>query len=406
MANLPVVVLGSGPASLSLATALAIQQVPVQLIAPLPEATWTQTYGMWTDQWSTQLALTIGLVNPWKRQWGRVIAIGRQEHDVGRAYGIVDNQRVQAAFLNAGTASGHLTLRTGNVDSVTTNEDCSTVVLNKGRPVKAQLVFDGTGSRSTLVAREQRTSQPVLQTAFGRIVTALNVPFDEHVCVLMDWRGEARQDATFLYALPFGDGQWLFEETSLGRRGGLSQTELAQRLDARLESLGIVVIEEHDTEAVSFEMDIPLPQTGGQVVPIGAAAALVHPATGYSVAASFRTALTIAEVTANAMSSGASTQQLAQKCNDTMWSSDRRKARGLETYGLERLLTMDQTDTRSFFDTFFSLPAQQTALYLGGTASTKDLTTVMWNVFRKAPRRLQQCLATGNPFQLARSLLT
>jgi lycopene beta-cyclase len=406
VAELPIVVLGSGPASLSLATALAAQQLTVQLIAPAPAAPWTQTYGMWTDQWPASIAAhAIDLANPWQYRWDRVVAIGEKTHEVGRAYGVLDNQRVQEALRSAGAASGRLTIRSGQVDRVTHDDSFSTVALTKGRSVKARLVFDGTGARSTLVGRAPRSSQPVLQTAFGRIVTATNVPFDEHVCVLMDWRGEARPDATFLYALPFGDGRWLFEETSLGRRGGLTQTELARRLDARLQSLGMVVTDEHETEAVSFEMDIAVPQPGGRIVPIGAAAALVHPATGYSVAASFRTATILAEVTANALGSGTSADQVARTCNEAMWSNDRRKARGLETYGLERLLTMDQTDTRTFFDTFFSLPTKQTALYLGGAASTKELSTVMWNVFRNAPRRLQQCLATGNPILLARSLL-
>jgi lycopene beta-cyclase len=270
------------------------------------------------------------------------------------------------------------------------------------------LVFDATGSQSPFVVREPQPSNsaPVLQTAFGRIVTATNVPIADNVCMLMDWRGKQRRDASFLYALPFGDDRWLFEETSLGRRGGLSQVDLAGRLDARLSALGIKVHAEHSTESVSFRMDVPLPVKGQRIVPVGAAAALVHPATGYSVASSLRSAQVLADVAADAFASTADVSVVAATCFDALWSDDRRKARGLETYGLERLLTMDQSDTRAFFDTFFSLSTKQTASYLDGSAGTRELSAVMWNVFRKAPRRLQQRLATGNPLLLARSLLS
>jgi lycopene beta-cyclase len=403
MADLPIAVLGSGPAALSLATALADRGLEVVLVAPNPDAPWTQTYGMWTDQWSVGLAKTMGLVNPFRRTWERVVAVGGREREVGRAYGILDNERLRDQ-LALGAAS-RLTVRKATVAAIEHDTTSSTIRLEKGRAIRAQLVFDGTGSASTFTTREATSGAPVLQTAFGRVVTASNVPFGETTCVLMDWRGDLRRDASFLYALPYGGGRWLFEETSLGRKGGLSQTELEARLQTRLKTLGVVIKDEHETESVSFRMDVSLPVKGQRVVPIGAAAALVHPATGYSVAASFRTAVQLADVAAKGVADNADPATVAAQCYDSLWPEDRRKARGLETYGLERLLTMDQVDTCAFFDTFFSLSPKQMAVYLGGDAGTKELSAVMWNVFRKAPRRLQQRLATGNPLALARSLL-
>jgi lycopene beta-cyclase len=407
MPELPIAVLGSGPAALSLATALVDRGLAVVLIAPSPDAPWTQTYGMWTDQWHVSLAQTMGLVNPFRQVWERVVAVGERTHEVGRAYGILDNDRLRERMrLSADRPHHGLTIQKASVVAIEHDATSSTIRLAKGRAIKAQLVFDGTGAASPFVERDVSSGAPVLQTAYGRIVTAANVPFGENTCVLMDWRGSRRPDASFLYALPFGDGRWLFEETSLGRREGLSQAELETRLRARLDSLGISVEEEHDTEWVSFPMDVALPIKGQRVVPIGAAAALVHPATGYSVAASFRTALRLADVTAAGLAGNSGPAAVAAQGFDSLWPEDRRKARGLETYGLERLLTMNQVDTCAFFDTFFSLSPKQMAVYLGGEAGTKELSAVMWNVFRKAPRRLQQRLATGNPFTLARSLLS
>jgi lycopene beta-cyclase len=404
MPELPIAVLGSGPAALSLAAALVGRGLAVVLIAPSPDAPWTQTYGMWTDQWTVSLAQTMGVVTPFRQVWDRVVAVGEREHEVGRAYGILDNERLRERMRVS--ADRCLTIQKASVVAIEHDATSSTIRLAKGRAIKAQLVFDGTGAASPFVEREISSGAPVLQTAFGRIVTAANVPFDANTCVLMDWRGDRRRDASFLYALPYGDGRWLFEETSLGRRQGLSQAELRTRLAARLDKLGVIVEEEHDTEWVSFPMNVGLPVKGQRVVPIGAAAALVHPATGYSVAASFRTALRLADVTAAGLAGNSGPATVAAQCFDSLWPEDRRKARGLETYGLERLLTMDQADTCAFFDTFFSLSPKQMAVYLGGEAGTKELSAVMWNVFRKAPRRLQQRLATGNPLMLARSLLS
>jgi lycopene beta-cyclase len=401
--ELPIAVLGSGPAALSLATAFVGRGLDVVLIAPSPDAPWMQTYGMWTDQWSVGLAQTIGLVNPFRQVWEHVVAIGEREHDVGRAYGILNNEQLQERMRFA--AQHGITIRKGSVVSIDHHAGGSTIRLEKGRAIKADLVFDGTGSTSAFVKREVLSGAPVLQTAFGKIVSASQVPFRETTCVLMDWRSDRRRDASFLYALPYGNGRWFFEETSLGCRGGLSQAELEARLQTRLKTLGVVIEAEHETESVSFRMDVGLPTKGQRIVPVGAAAALVHPATGYSVAASFRTAVQLADVTAAALARNADPATVAAQCFDTLWPEDRRKARGLETYGLERLLTMDQSDTRAFFDTFFSLSTKQMAVYLGGEAGTKELSAVMWNVFRKAPRRLQQRLATGNPLALARSLL-
>jgi lycopene beta-cyclase len=405
MADYPIAILGSGPAALSLAAALVDRGLEVVLVAPNPDAPWTQTYGMWTDQWSVGLAQTMGLVDPFRQVWERVVAIGEREREVGRAYGVLHNQRLRERMRVGAESAGRLAVRKATVAAIEHDTTSSTIRLEKGRAIKAQLVFDGTGAQSPFVIREAASNVPVLQTAFGRIVTASNVPFGVSTCVLMDWRGEQRRDASFLYALPYGDGRWLFEETSLGRRGGLSQRELETRLQTRLDALGIVIEEEHEIESVSFQMDTGLPTKGQRIVPIGAAAALVHPATGYSVAASLRAAVQLTDVTANGLAGHTDPATIALECFDSLWPEDRRKARGLETYGLERLLTMDQIDTRAFFDTFFSLSPKQMAVYLGGNASTKELSAVMWSLFRKAPRRLQQRLATGNPLTLARSLL-
>ena len=403
MSVVPAVVLGSGPASWSLASALTDRGTDVLLIAPNPEASWPQTYGMWTYQWPLAMAQQSGIVNPFSRRWDSVMVIGDRPHEVGRPYGVLANERVRVGFRAAAELSGRLHTCPGAALGVEVADDACVIRLTDGTSVRARLVFDGTGANSKLIARETAAPSTVEQTAFGITVRARTTPFSEDTCVLMDWRGPKRRSASFLYALPFGDGRWLFEETSLARRAGLGLGELETRLRERLDNLGVVIDEEEGTESVSFPMDLPMPRAGQRVVPIGAAAALLHPATGYSVAASFRSALALAEAVAD--STALTTREASARCWAALWSTDRRKARRLETYGLERLLTMDQSDTRLFFDTFFTLDQKQTSVYLGGEAGVAELRRVMWSMFRKSPTRLQRRLATGNPVILARSLL-
>jgi lycopene beta-cyclase len=379
-----VAVIGSGPAAWALTAAVAARGVEVMLVAPFPESDWTQTYGMWTYQWSEDVALLCGTSEPWRHSWKRVVVIGDREHVVGRSYGVIDNRTVRKGFERTALGNG-ASFRTGRVVGVEAGEETTTLRLDDGSTVEARLVFDGTGAGSKFLRYRspREATDAVLQTAFGRTVRAWNVPFPDDTCVLIDWWGDNRDDPSFLYALPFGDGIWLFEETSLARRNGLPSGELQRRLQERLDALGIGIIEEVAAEQVRFPMDTPIPRRGQRVVGIGASAGLIHPATGYSVAASLRSAVPLAEVVAATLR--LPVDEAAKQCWSTLWSNDRRLARRLETFGRERLAAMDQSETRAFFDTFFDLPPWQTELFLGGEAGARELGAVMSGVFRRAP---------------------
>jgi lycopene beta-cyclase len=146
------------------------------------------------------------------------------------------------------------------------------------------------------------------------------------------------------------------------------------------------------------------------VVAVGAAAAVVHPATGYSVAASLRLGPSVAAALSGPAGSAAGWSGPAGSAGwsagwSAVWPDARRSARRLEAYGLERLLGMDQRLTRTFFDTFFTLDRADVATYLGGRADATELAAVMWRLFAAAPLRLRGALASGNPVRLARALL-
>jgi lycopene beta-cyclase len=115
----------------------------------------------------------------------------------------------------------------------------------------------------------------------------------------------------------------------------------------------------------------------------------VHPATGYSVAASLRLAPTLAEAIA-----------VGRDTVDAVWTADRRRARALHEFGLDVLVGLDADATRSFFDAFFDQPVGVWRDYLRVDTTTRAVSGVMWRLFRSAPWPLRRRLMAGDPRRL------
>ncbi len=418
-----VAILGSGPAAWATASACCQAGLSVTLIAPSPHDHWPQTYGVWVDQIDTPVRQLFGIGDadpfPFSHRWSSIAAVTDFHRDLQRAYGLLNNHVALMGLAETANSTGLLTVRTALAKTVT-HEQWSSIAVSKGRPVGARLVIDATGAQSPFVQRlnGSGSSSPsvgnanmpptssrgnAMQAAYGVIAEVDRAPYVSSV--LMDWTGPDRRDASFLYALDLG-GRWLLEETSLARNPALTPADLQARLHTRLSGMGVNLTAVLSEEQVLFPMDVALPILGQRTLAIGAAGALVHPATGYSVAASLRLAPHLAACLRVAFENpSADAQSLADAGWRAVWPTDRRKARKLESYGLERLLTMNQSETRGFFHTFFSLGPSVMSTYLGGDASSAELAAVMWKVFQKAPLRLRSRLASGNPLTLARTLL-
>ena len=97
-------------------------------------------------------------------------------------------------------------------------------------------------------------------------------------------------------------------------------------------------------EKVAIPLDAPTRRTVG--VPVGAAAGLVHPATGYSVAASLQAGGTIAD----AVLAGADAAVLRALVR----SARQRATSGLLGVGREVLIGLDEAQTDTFFSAFFT----------------------------------------------------
>jgi lycopene beta-cyclase len=452
-----VAILGSGPAAWATASACCQAGLSVTLIAPNPRADWPQTYGVWLDQITEPVRRILGLSHgepvPFSHQWPNIAAVtGSSLRTLKRTYCLLDNVAIRSAFEATAQATGMLTVRTALAKAVT-HDQWSSVAVAKGKPTEARLVIDATGSQSPFVQRtnggstmsegsprhsragdsqQAASTTPAevmafrgsssggtldsgtfdgaaktpyaMQAAYGVIAEVDRAPYA--ASVLMDWTGPNRRDASFLYALDLGQ-RWLLEETSLARNPALTPEDLKARLSSRLAAMGVTITAVHSEEHVLFPMDLPLPLMGQRMLAIGGAGAIVHPATGYSVAASLRLAPRLAEGLRVAFAQPSPDgQSLADAGWRAIWPTDRGKARNLESYGLNRLLSMNQSEICGFFDTFFALGPTVMSTYLGGEASSAELAAVMWKVFQKAPLRLRSRLASGNPLTLARTLLS
>jgi lycopene beta-cyclase len=225
---------------------------------------------------------------------------------------------------------------------------------------------------------------PAEQAAYGVIVDAGRaaglLPAGE--ALFMDWRpdhGEAGPP-TFLYAIPLGDGAVLLEETSLARRPGLPMPVLRRRLLARLARHGVDPDGGSD-ERVLFRLDTPHHRADG-VLGFGAAAPLVHPASGFSLA----TSLTLAPRVARALAAGLArgTDAALAAADAVLWPPAARAVHRFRRVGLEALLRMPPAQVPDFFELFFGLPERQRWAYLTGRADLRGATATMGTLFRHA----------------------
>jgi len=312
---------------------------------------WPATYGMWLDETS---------VLPPGSRWvpARARGAGRW---LPRAYAVLDNESVLAACAHPG-----IEVVKARVAAMTATE----ARLTDGEVLRARTVFDATGVLGAVGRVEQ--------TAYGVTVAATGV-VGAGEAVFMDWRQPPGfgEPATFLYAVPLPDGRVLLEETCLARRPGLGFGELRDRLHARLGPL------EGPVERVRFPVDVPPPRGRG-AVPFGAAAGLVHPATGFSLADTFR----LAPAVASAVRGG------SRAVRRVLWPARARLVYRLRRRGLATLLSLTAAEHEEFFDLFFDLPDHLRRAYLSGRADLAGTTAAMAVMFARAPAHLRRKMIT------------
>ncbi|WP_329603859.1 lycopene cyclase family protein [Nocardia seriolae] len=350
---------GAGPAGRALAHRALAHGLEVTLVDPHPDRQWTATYAAWADELPTWLdpqvlAATIDKPLVWTHR--RI--------ELYRRYVVFDTATLRDSLdlTGARILEDRVLDITPPARHTAAGLDLPSVRLASGPTLPAARVIDARG-----LARSPKLAE---QTAFGVIIDRTRHP----ETYFMDWRDDNGAAPTaprsFLYAVPLDDTRVLLEETCLAGRPALDLSTLQQRLTHRLRSRGITLTGAEPIERVRF------PLHGGKPTPtaFGAAGALTHPATGYSIATSLA---------------------LADKliAGDQIWPNSARSVRLLRHTGLHALLALPPPPLPPFFDAFFTLPPPTQHAYLSNREYLPDTTAAMTSLFKSLPWPIRRTLA-------------
>ncbi|GEL25261.1 hypothetical protein PSU4_42150 [Pseudonocardia sulfidoxydans NBRC 16205] len=379
-ATADVLIVGGGPAGRALAAACAARGLPTTLLDPAPQRPWRSTFAAWADELPPDLPADVVA----SRATGRAVAVG--EHLLGWDYAVLDTPALRA-HLDDAMDRGGVRVVTGRAAALLSPHRVA-VTGGEEDSVTARIVVDAGGHRRPLGAGPWRDRVHAEQTAHGVVVPAAAAApvVAAGEALFMDWRPDhgAGGWPTFLYGVPLGDGTVLLEETSLARRPGLPLDVLRDRLHARLAHHGIPVPTDARVERVRFPVDTPRDSRPG-VLGFGAAAPLIHPATGFSVATALTLAPRVAAALAGALGDGdTGAAAVARADRDVLWTPGARAVHALRRRGLEALLRMPSQAVPAFFDTFLALPARHRWAYLTARDDLGATTAAMTALFGRS----------------------
>ncbi|KAI9191968.1 hypothetical protein LWI28_016196 [Acer negundo] len=402
---LDLVVIGCGPAGLALAAESAKLGLNVGLIGP--DLPFTNNYGVWEDEFKD-----LGLERCIEHVWRDTI-VYLDDGDpimIGRAYGRVSRHLLHEELLRRCVESG-VSYLSSKVESITESTTGHRLVAcDHGIIVPCRLATVASGAASgKLLEYEVGGPRVSVQTAYGVEVEVENNPYDPSLMVFMDYRDYIKQEVpcleaeypTFLYAMPVSSTRVFFEETCLASKDGIPFDVLKKKLMARLEKMGIRVLKTYEEEWSYIPVGGSLPNTEQRNLAFGAAASMVHPATGYSVVRSLSEAPNYASAIANILKQGhfkgrliheSSDENISMQAWNTLWPQERKRQRAFFLFGLALIVQLDIGGIRSFFRTFFQLPKWMWRGFLGSSLSSGDLVLFAFYMFVIAQNDMRKSL--------------
>ncbi len=379
-----VLVIGSGPAGLSLATALAQRGLTVEGLSVIaPQTPWPNTYGIWTDELEA-----LGMSEFLAHRWQNTVAyMGKGPIELNREYGLIDRAKLQGHWL-AQSDRHNIQWHLGKAAKVTHGSKWSEVTTEGGEKLSARLVVDTSGHNPALIQRKPQEKPIAFQAAYGIVGRFSAPPIQPGRMVLMDYRddhlpeAERRLPPTFSYEMDLGDGVYFVEETSLAHAPAIRFDTLERRLERRLAARGVTVVETQHVERCLFPMNMPLPDMTQSVVGFGGAASMVHPATGYMIGSLLRRGPDLAKAIAQSLQSANTSPAEAAKAGwQALWPDERLRKHYLYTFGLENVMAFKTADLQQFFTTFFGLEQSQWAGFLADTSSLPEIVQAMLVLF-------------------------
>ena len=396
MEILDILILGSGPAALCLASELAKQDLNIKGISTKsPNEKWENTYGIWASELEE-----LGLESLLSHRWSRTVSFfGNGKNKNGNIptkhnydYGLINQEAFQNELLKKCKGIEWLN---ETAKDITEKNKLSEVICFSGLKIKARLVIDASGHKSKFVKRPVQ-NEIAQQAAYGIVGKFSSPPVNREEFVLMDFRPdhlnkkEKSSSPSFLYAMDLGNETFFVEETSLASYPALSQEDLKKRLLKRLNNKGIKVSEIYHEENCLFPMNLPLPLKKQFVLGFGGAASMVHPASGYMIGSLLRRAPLLAEKLALFLKEPhLSSQQIASKGWDILWPYELTQRHKLYQYGLRRLMSFDESKLRSFFSNFFKLSTNEWVGFLTNTLPLPKLIYVMSKMFINSPLKVK-----------------
>mmetsp|Transcript_17062 Transcript_17062/g.50951 ORF Transcript_17062/g.50951 Transcript_17062/m.50951 type:complete len:580 (+) Transcript_17062:168-1907(+) len=420
-------VVGCGPAGLSLAAELAKRGVKVVLIGH--DVPFVNNYGVWEDEFR-ELGLSHTLNATWK---DALCYFGEgQEVRVGRPYARVCRRKLRSHLVAACRDAG-VAFVAGDVSKVDAQAAgaAASLTCSGGAAIQARVVIMAAGAAAGKFLQYE-TDAPTMaaQTAYGiqAVVEGYSDRYDPESMLFMDFRrhhtglwnetaprlvpgehpnagenmwGTKDEVPSFLYAMPTEGGRSVFlEETCLVAKPALPFAVLKRRLERRLAALGIKVVKVEEEEWSYIPVGGPLPLPGQNIAAFGAAANLVHPATGYSITRSLREAPALAADLADILQRRMPVGQTAEAAWLALWTPEKRRQAAFHVFGMELLCKLPLASTNQFFATFFKLPGFYWRGFLASRLSSVQLIVFAMLTLVLAPPGIKLALVkhlVGNP---------
>lgn len=414
-----VAVVGCGPAGLYLAAQLQQKGVRVTLIGR--DVSFVNNYGVWLDEFKD-----LGLEHTLDCSWPDAVCYFGEEKEVrvGRSYARVSRRKLREHLLGLCAAAG-VRFVEGEVSSVRTADSdpfTSVVLLKGGQAVNTRMVTLAAGAAAgRFLQYESGAPSVAAQTAYGveAVVEGYEDAYPRDAMLFMDFRrhhtgvwdgtasrlqagqhpvggdglwGSAGEVPSFLYAMPLDNGRVFLEETCLVAKPALPFATLRRRLQRRLDAMGIKIKEVHEEEWSYIPVGGPMPLADQNITAFGAAANLVHPATGFSVSRSLREAPALAEHIRQVLSQRRTVAESSRLVWQELWPLEKRRQASFHVFGMELLAVLDLSATNAFFSTFFRLPDSYWRGFLSSSLDSSRLVLFALLVFVLAPPSIKLML--------------
>ncbi|HEY5957752.1 MAG TPA: lycopene cyclase family protein [Polyangiaceae bacterium] len=375
-----VAVMGAGPAGLALAAHCAQRGLDTVLVAPHPEAPWRQSYGAFAVAIDGVQIPKFEVASATISRYRPLVAVADEPpQSLDATYVRFDTHRLQFGLLDAVKALG-VRLIDDTIDDLAPSAAATCLSGPKSR-LLAKRVFDATGSDSRFSRRTRK--QPLgYQSAYGRWLVVDSLPCAADEMWLMDYRDiGVAAPPSFLYAVPESEHLLFAQETVLAARTPVPMRELAQRLEARVQRLGLRIRECRGEEHCVIPLGVGLPLDQGMPIPFGAAAGFVNPVSGYQLGHALR----VAERVATAVTRAADAPAL----HAVVWRASERHAFLLYHAALDQMLRIEAREFGAFISSFFALETPVWLRFMTGEQSPADVIATLWKLFARAPAALR-----------------